>query len=122
MLQVNFIRQNVELVRERLAVKNFKQLELVDEIVLLDETRKKLQTRLDETQSKINSTSKEIGRLMAQGQKQEAESKKVDVASLKQELEPISIELTGVEKSLQDACCSLFPAFTKRVLRTGRCR
>ena len=107
MLQVNFIRQNVELVRERLAVKNFKQLELVDEIVSLDETRKKLQTRLDETQSKINSTSKEIGRLMAQGQKQEAESRKADVANLKLELEPISNELTGVEKTLQDALVQL---------------
>jgi seryl-tRNA synthetase len=47
MLQVNFIRQNVELVKERLAVKNFKQIQLVDEILSLDENRKKLKTRLD---------------------------------------------------------------------------
>ena len=107
MLQVNFIRQNVELVRERLAVKNFRQIELVDEIVSLDETRKKLQTRLDETQSKINSTSKEIGRLMGQGQKAEAESRKAEVASLKLELDPIAVELTAVEKSLQDALVQL---------------
>jgi len=107
MLQVNFIRQNVELVRERLAVKNFRQLELVDEIVSLDETRKKLQTRLDETQSKINSTSKDIGRLMAQGQKAEAENRKADVASFKLELDPIAVELTAVEKSLQDALVQL---------------
>src|SRR6476620_2397834 len=107
MLQVNFIRQNVELVKERLAVKNFRQLELVDEILSLDETRKKLQTRLDETQSKINSTSKEIGQLMARGQREEAESKKSAVAALKLELDPIAIELASVEKALHEATVQL---------------
>jgi len=107
MLQVNFIRQNVDLVKERLAIKNFKQIHLVDEILSLDETRKKLQTRLDETQSKINSTSKEIGQLMAKGQREEAESRKSAVAALKLELDPIGVELASVEKALHEAAIQL---------------
>jgi seryl-tRNA synthetase len=43
MLQLAFIRQNTELVKERLAVKNFGKTELVDELIQLDDKRKKLQ-------------------------------------------------------------------------------
>ena len=60
MLQVTFIRNNTALVKERLAIRNFKELDLVDTIVSLDDERKKLQFEFDETQSKINAASKEI--------------------------------------------------------------
>ena len=68
MLQVNFIRQNAELVKQRLAVKNFKQPELVDELLQWDEKRKKYQFELDENLAKVNAASKEIGQLMAKGE------------------------------------------------------
>ncbi len=100
MLQVAFIRQNTDFVKERLTVRNFKDLVLVDEIVRLDDQRKKLQLEADTTQSKINSFSKEIGQLMAKGQKQEAEEKKQEVASLKAALSPISTQLAQVEEQL----------------------
>ena len=102
MLQVAFIRQHTALVKERLAVKHFKDLQLVDEIVSLDDERKKLQLEFDNTQSKVNSTSKEIGQLMAKGQKEEAENRKQEVAILKAALQPISDRLAVVEKHLQD--------------------
>ncbi len=76
MLQVAFIRQNVEFVKERLGVRNFKETGLVDSIVGLDDQRKKLQLETDTTQSRINALSKEIGQLMAKGQKDEAECKR----------------------------------------------
>jgi seryl-tRNA synthetase len=100
MLQVAFIRQNVDFVKERLAVRNFPEPELVDIIVSLDDQRKKLQLESDTTQSRINTLSKEIGQLMAKGGKQEAEEKKQEVAALKATLEPIAIELTKVEQQL----------------------
>ena len=53
MLQVNVLRNNPQFVKERLAIKNFKQLELVDEIIALDDERKKLQAESDALQSKI---------------------------------------------------------------------
>src|SRR5450432_3832511 len=58
MLQVAFIRNNPELVRERLAIKYFTDTTLIDKIIGLDDERKKLQFEYDETQSKINITSK----------------------------------------------------------------
>lgn len=101
MLQVPFIRQHTEQVKERLAVKHFQELSLVDEIIALDDERRKLQLEFDTTQAKVNSASKEIGQLMAKGQKEEAESRKAEVASLKQSLQPISEQLTAVEKQLE---------------------
>lgn len=101
MLQVPFIRQHTEQVKERLAVKHFQELSLVDEIIALDDERRKLQLEFDNTQAKVNSASKEIGQLMAKGQKEEAESRKQEVASLKQSLQPISDKLTAVEKQLE---------------------
>jgi seryl-tRNA synthetase len=83
MLQVNFIRSNAALVKERLAVKNFKQPELVDELLQWDEKRKQYQFELDELQAKINAASKEIGQLMASGNKEAAEAKKQEVATFK---------------------------------------
>lgn len=102
MLQVNFIRQNKELVLQRLAVKNFKETDLVDEVLQLDDKRKSLKNTFDETQAAINVISKGIGKLMAEGSKDEAEKKKADVADLKNKLQPINEELQLTEQQLHD--------------------
>lgn len=102
MLQVNFIKANREEVLKRLAKKNFSEISLVDNIIFLDDERKKLQFELDERQSKINATSKEIGQLMAKGEKVMAEEKKLEVASLKSFLQPVSEKLISVEKSINE--------------------
>jgi len=107
MLQVAFIRQNVDLVKERLGVRNFADTGLVDTVVALDEQRRKLQLESDTTQSQINIVSKEIGALMAKGQKQEAEQKKQDVATLKATLTPIADQLAAVEEELNAALIRL---------------
>jgi seryl-tRNA synthetase len=107
MLQVPFIRQNKALVLERLALKNFKEVEVVDEVLALDDKRKKLTLEYDETQAQINSTSKEIGKLMAQGEKSEAEARKALVASLKEKLQPANEALIATEKALHDALVKL---------------
>ena len=83
MLQVAFIKQNAELVKQRLAVRNFKQPELVDELLKWDEKRRQYQLEQEEIQSKINAASKEIGQLMAKAEKEKAEQKKQEVAALK---------------------------------------
>jgi seryl-tRNA synthetase len=61
MLQVNFIKNNKEEVIERLSLKNFTDLNLINQVIELDDERKKLQFEFDEKQSKINTTSKKIG-------------------------------------------------------------
>jgi seryl-tRNA synthetase len=101
MLQIQVIRQNPERVKERLAIKNFTETELINRILQLDDQRKKLQLEFDNTQAKINSSSKEIGQLMAKGNKENAESLKQNVTTLKTSLQPINDELAEVEKQLQ---------------------
>ena len=100
MLQVAFIRQNVDFVKERLAVRNFAETALVDEIVGLDDRRRKLQLQSDTIQSGINARSKEIGQLMAKNEKEGAERKKEEVATLKAELPSITSQLSTVEEEL----------------------
>ncbi|WP_153795769.1 serine--tRNA ligase [Foetidibacter luteolus] len=102
MLQVNVLRQNTAWAKERLAVRNFKQPELVDEIVALDDERKKLQTEFDTTQAKVNSASKDIGKLIGQGKKDEAEELKANVASFKSQITGLTEKMAAVEKQLQE--------------------
>jgi seryl-tRNA synthetase len=101
MLQVHVLRNNPAEVKKRLAVKQFKQLDLVDLIVSLDDDRKRLQNEFDNTQAKVNAASKEIGKLMAQGNKDAAEATKTDVAGWKSELEPLKDQMARVEADLQ---------------------
>lgn len=102
MLQLATLRNNPELVKERLAVKNFKEAHLVDEIISLDDERKKLTFQFDETKAKINAASKEIGALMGKGQKEEAEGRKKEVESFKTQLAPIQEQLDKVEKQVNE--------------------
>jgi seryl-tRNA synthetase len=101
MLQVQVLRNNTEEVKQKLAKKQFKQPELVDLIISLDDERKRLQNEFDQTQAKVNAASKEIGKLMAQGNKEAAEATKTDVASWKAALEPLKEQMTKVEEELQ---------------------
>lgn len=102
MLQLQVLRHDPGMVKQRLGVKYFKDTALVDEIIALDDERKRLQLESDNTQSKINSASKEIGQLMAKGDKQGAEARKSEVAGFKSSLQPVAEKLTEIEKLLQD--------------------
>ncbi|HEY0054826.1 MAG TPA: serine--tRNA ligase [Pedobacter sp.] len=101
MLQVNYIRENRENVLERLTVKNFKQPELVDEIITLDDERRKTQVRLDDVSAQSNSIAKQIGDLMRQGEKQKAESLKAESPMLKEQAKTLSEQLAAIEENLQ---------------------
>ena len=102
MLQVNVLRNNPQFVKERLAVKNFQQIELVDEIIALDDKRKKLQAEFDLLQSKINASSKNIGKLIATGKTDEAEQLKASVAEWKTEMDPIKRRAAETENRLAE--------------------
>lgn len=115
MLQLVTLRNHTELVKERLAVKNFKEISLVDEIIALDDERKKLTFQFDETKAKIKSASKEIGTLMGKGQKEAAETKKREVEGFKNNLEPIQKKLDEVEKQLDTLLVRLPNLPTKEV-------
>lgn len=119
MLQVQLLRQDPDKVKKGLAVKNFADSSLVDTVLSLDDERKKLQLEFDNNQAKVNSASKEIGQLMAKGQKEDAEEKKKEVAVLKETLQPISEKLTEVEKQLQDELVKL-PNLPSELVPAGK--
>ena len=107
MLQVNYIRQHAALVKERLALKNFGNIGLVDSILQTDEALRKIKSDTENTQSSINNLSKEIGMLMAKGEKVLAEDKKQEVATLKAEMADKAVSLQELEKSFTDQLLQL---------------
>ncbi|MEP6583093.1 MAG: serine--tRNA ligase, partial [Ginsengibacter sp.] len=118
MLQLNFIKTHREEVIERLAVKNFTNVPLVDLILKLDDERKSLQSSHDELQSKINVASREIGQLMSKD-KSLAEEKKMEVAKLKSLIEPLVVRLETVEKDLQSNLLTL-PNLPHKTVPAGK--
>ena len=107
MLQVSFLRQNKELAKKKLAVKHFAQPNLVDTAIDLDDERKQLQAAFDETQAKVNSASKEIGAMMAKGDKEQAEATKIAVGEWKKQLEPLKEKMAQVEIDLHNSLVQL---------------
>ena len=107
MLQLQVIRQDPTGVKERLAVKNFGELQIVDTIVTLDERIRELKTDTETAQAKMNVTSKEIGLLMGKGQREEAEQKKQTVLQQKNYIQNLNGQLDLFEKQLQDELVKL---------------
>ncbi|MBP6577265.1 MAG: serine--tRNA ligase, partial [Chryseobacterium sp.] len=100
MLQVNFLRENKERVLEGLKKRSFKELDLVDAAINADDERKKLQFELDSQLSEINKISKEIGILMKDGKKEEAEAAKSKTSQYKESSKELQSQLNDAEKVL----------------------
>ncbi len=102
MLEIATIRNNAEEVKSRLAIKNFKELNLIDDAITVDGKRRAIQLQLDENLNKQNIIAKEIGELFKQGKKAEADSRKSDSASLKEQSKELEAELGKLEDELKD--------------------
>ena len=100
MLQINYIRLNTALVKEKLSIKNFANLTIIDKLLETDEQVRKLKTETETLQAGINAANKEIGILMGKGEKDLAEIKKQEVAGSKTALQNLGQQLSEAEKSL----------------------
>ena len=105
MLDMKFIRENPELVKEN-CHKKFQdsKIEKVDELIALDAEYRKLKTNGDELRAKRNSISKEIGALMSKGEKEKAEEIKKEVKDMGDQLvanEKKENELSSAVKKIQ---------------------
>lgn len=107
MLQVSYLRQHTQLAKELLAIKHFSNLGLVDQVIEVDDQRKRVQASFDDLQSKVNAASKEIGNHMAKGEKEKAEAIKQNVGAWKLALEPLKVEMAEVELALQNLVVQL---------------
>ncbi len=99
MIDIKFLRENPDAVKENIK-KKFQEhkLGLVDEVIELDDKRRAAQQEADDMRAKMNQAAKQIGALMGQGKKDEAEAVKAEVADLKQKIK----DLEPVEKELAD--------------------
>ena len=99
MIDIRFLRENPEVVKENIRKKFQEQkLPLVDEVIALDEESRKTQAEADQLRSDRNKISKSIGALMGQGKKDEAEKAKEEVAKINERLaalEPREAEITA---------------------------
>ena len=107
MLQVSFIRQNIEFVKERIQHKHFSNTAIVDVIITLDERVRKLKSESETLQASMNIASKEIGMLMSKGEKALAEEKKEEVSKQKSVIQQLNEQLSLAEKQLQDELIKL---------------
>jgi len=102
MLQVNFLKEHRDRVLEGLKKRNFKDLELVDSAISLDDERKKVQFDMDTQLAEINKISKEIGLLMKEGKKEEAENAKQKTAQYKEASKDLQQKLNEIEEELTE--------------------
>lgn len=104
MLQLNFIRQNKDVVIKGLQKRNFSddQLRIVDNILELDDNRKNIQSESDALLAQRNALSKEIGDLMKQGRRNEAEALKAQVAAAKEKADQLGIALADTKNQLEE--------------------
>lgn len=91
MIDIKFLRENPEIVKENIKKKfQDKKLPLVDEVIELDKEKREIQQKADELRANRNKISKEIGALMAQGKKEEGMALKEEVSKQAKELEELS--------------------------------
>ncbi len=103
MLDIKFVRENQELVKENIKKKfQEEKLPLVDEVVKLDEEKRTFQVEGDNLRQERNETSSLIGSLMREGKKEEAESKKARVVEINKRLEEIEQKEEELGKELKE--------------------
>ena len=102
MLDIKLIRTNPELVKENIKKKfQDEKLKLVDEVIELDKKNREAKNHGDELRAKRNSISKEIGGFMKNGQKDKAESAKLEVAKINKELETLEEEQKKLDEEVR---------------------
>ena len=119
MLTLDQLRKDTPFAKERLAHKNFKDIHFVDEIIALDDKRKLVKSYLDDFLSQRNSLSKEIGGLMKEGKKEEAEQLKLKIADIKENADKLELELAELETAIFDKLVTL-PNFPNASVPKGK--
>ena len=119
MLQVQFIRDNKQVVLDGLAKRNFANAEdIINQVLNADETRRATQVSLDNVLSESNKLSKEIGSLFKSGEVQKATILKEKTSGLKEESKQLTEALNTVSEVLQDLLYQI-PNVPHRSVKAG---
>src|SRR5262249_58497016 len=100
MLDLHFVRENFDLVREKLSTRNFDPA-LLDNFTKLDGVRRSLIRERDELNAASNRLSKEVGALMREGKKDEAEMKKAESRGVAEKVKGIEAKLDEMENEFR---------------------
>ena len=119
MLTLKLLREQPEFVVERLAVKNFDASKIVEQILEQDSRRRSCQTELDAALSVQKTKAKEIGKLMQQGLKDEAEAAKKEVAAMKEKSKKLEAEMEECQHR-QNELLVLLPNLPDKIVPAGR--
>lgn len=102
MLDIKFLRQNPDIVKENIKKKfQDEKLPMVDEVIELDKQQRECQQRSDYLRSQRNSISKGIGGLMAQGRKDEAEAEKKKVSDMAEEMAELDTKMAELSAQVR---------------------
>ncbi len=103
MIDIKLIRENKDLVKENIRKKfQDEKLPLVDEVFEMDKKVREVQTKADELKATKNKLSGEIGKLMKEGKREEAEQIKKDIASKGEEITALEEEQAKLTKEIKD--------------------
>ena len=103
MLDIKFLRENPEIVKENIKKKfQDEKIKLVDEVIELDEKYRAAKTRCDNLRSQRNKISKQIGGLMAKGEKEEAEKIKAQVGEINNELSTLEVSEDELSQQIRE--------------------
>ena len=103
MLDIKFLRENPDLVKENIKKKfQDQKLPLVDEVIVKDRELRTMKQRVDDLRAQRNAMSKQIGGLMKEGKRDEAEAVKQQVASMADELKEIEEKEAVVRDRVQE--------------------
>ena len=102
MLDIKFVRENPEIVKQNIKNKfQDRKLPLVDEVIELDEENRKVKQEADSLRADRNRISKQIGSLMAQGKREEAEEIKKQVTAESERLEELSAKEAELDEKIK---------------------
>jgi seryl-tRNA synthetase len=102
MLNLKFIQDNPELIIEKLSKKNFDASAIVENIVELYRQKNKLQVQAEQAKAEMNKISTEVGNLMRQGKKEEAEIAKARTSEIKESIKQFDIDFTSIEEKVYE--------------------
>ncbi len=102
MLDIKFLRTNPDIVKQNIKNKfQDEKLPLVDKVIELDKEFRESKTRAEALRANRNKVSKQIGALMGQGKKEEAEEIKKQVTDIAEELEALTVKETELEEEIR---------------------
>jgi seryl-tRNA synthetase len=107
MIELSYIRTQPDEVRQRLAIRNFKEMSLVDEILKIDAERRAAQKELDDTLAQSNELAAQVGKLMKEGKKEEAESIKAKSSAMKESIALLKENFNKLEQDQFDILVKL---------------